>query len=72
MMTTDFFPTLRRVSDSELLDELKRLAARERDATVHVIAALMEVEARRLHLAEGCPSLFAYCTDVLHFSEHAA
>jgi hypothetical protein len=37
-----------------------------------VIAALMEVERRRLHLGEGCPSLFVYCTDVLHFSEHSA
>jgi hypothetical protein len=72
MTTPVLLPTLHRVSDSDLLEELKRLAARERDATVHVIAALMEVEARRLHLGEGCPSLFAYCTDVLHFSEHAA
>jgi hypothetical protein len=37
-----------------------------------MIAALMEVEARRLHLGEGYLSLFVYCTDVLHFSEHAA
>src|SRR5688572_10106015 len=72
MITTALRPTLQRFSDSELLDELKRLAAHERDATVHVIAALMEVEARRLYLAAGCPSLFVYCTQVLHFSEHAA
>lgn len=72
MITTALRPTLQRFSDNELLDELKRLAAREREATVHVIAALMEVEARRLYLAEGCPSLFVYCTQVLRFSEHAA
>ena len=71
MITTALRPTLQRFSDSELLDELKRLAAHEREATVHVIAALMEVDARRLYLAEGCPSLFVYCTQVLHFSEHA-
>jgi len=63
---------LDRMSDTDLLAELKHLVERERDATVHVIAALMEVDARRLYRGEGCPSLFVYCTDVLHFSEHAA
>jgi hypothetical protein len=72
MMNTALRPSLHRVSDAELLVELQRLAGCEREATVHVIAALMEVEARRLHLGEGCPSLFVYCTEVLHFSEHAA
>jgi hypothetical protein len=33
---------------------------------------LGELDARRLYLGEGCSSLFRYCTDVLHFSEHAA
>ena len=32
----------------------------------------MEVDARRLYLAEGCASLFTYCRQVLHLSEHAA
>jgi hypothetical protein len=30
------------------------------------------MDGRRLDLAQGCPSLFAYCTDVRHLSEHAA
>jgi hypothetical protein len=34
--------------------------------------ALGELDARRLYLGEGCSSLFAYCTQVLHLSEHAA
>jgi hypothetical protein len=72
MMNTVLSPSLQGVSDADLLVELQRLAGCEREATVHVIAALMEVEARRLHLGEGCGSLFVYCTDVLHFSEHAA
>jgi 5-methylcytosine-specific restriction endonuclease McrA len=72
MMNTALSPSLQHVSDADLLVELQRLAGCEREATVHVIAALMEVEARRLHLGEGCGSLFVYCTDVLHFSEHAA
>jgi hypothetical protein len=30
------------------------------------------MDARRLYLGEGCSSLFTYCTQVLHLSEHAA
>jgi len=30
------------------------------------------MDARRLYLGEGCSSLFTYCTQILHFSEHAA
>jgi hypothetical protein len=72
MMNTALSASLQHVSDADLLVQLQHLAGCEREATVHVIAALMEVEARRLHLGEGCGSLFVYCTDVLHFSEHAA
>ena len=63
---------LQTLSDRELIVETHRLAAGERHATAHIIAALMELDARRLYLAEGCSSLFTYCTQVLHFSEHAA
>jgi hypothetical protein len=41
-------------------------------ATARRIALLMEVDTRRLYLGEGCSSLFTYCTQVLHLSEHAA
>src|SRR5687768_8249889 len=64
--------TLSRLSDDELLSEVKRLAASERAATADLIRSLAEVEARRLHLASGCSSMFGYCTQVLHLSEHAA
>src|SRR5688572_3324942 len=60
------------LSDVELLAEVKRLTAIERQATSHLIAALGELDARRLYLGEGCSSLFTYCTQVLHLSEHAA
>jgi hypothetical protein len=63
---------LARLSDAELLAETIRLARTERDATVALIRCLIEVEARRLHLAQGRSSLFTYCTQVLHLSEHAA
>lgn len=51
---------------------MKRLAATERHATAQLIAHLAEMDARRLYLAEGCSSLFIYCTQVLDLSEHAA
>lgn len=60
------------LSDEELLAETKRLASCERHATTSLIASLMELDARRLYLGEGYSSLFTYCTQVLHLSEHAA
>ncbi|HEX7128380.1 MAG TPA: HNH endonuclease [Thermodesulfobacteriota bacterium] len=64
--------SLTELSDADLLAQVTRLAAREREATVALIAHLAELDARRLYLAEGYPSLFAYGTQVLHLSEHAA
>ena len=60
------------LSDAELLSTVKRLAAHERHATAQLVAHLAEMDARRLYLGEGCSSLFTYCTQVLHLSEHAA
>ena len=60
------------LTDAELLLEVRTLAGMERQATARLIAVLGEVDARRLYLAEGCSSLFTYCTQVLHLSEHAA
>ena len=60
------------VSDDQLLADVKRLAADERQATAALVACLAELDARRLYLGEGCASLFTYCTQVLHLSEHAA
>jgi 5-methylcytosine-specific restriction endonuclease McrA len=61
-----------RLSNDDLIVEAKKAAADERQATVRLVALLAEVEARELHLAQGCSSLFAYCTNVLHLSEHSA
>ena len=63
---------LARLSDSELLARTHDAACNERIATAHLIALLREVDTRRLFLGEGCSSLFTYCTQVLHLSEHAA
>jgi hypothetical protein len=60
------------LTDSDLIAQVTRLASAERHATVQLIAALAEIDARRLYLGEGCSSLFTYCTQVLRLSEHAA
>src|SRR3954453_13910832 len=64
--------TLAHLSDADLLTTTAHLAERERHTTADLIAALMEIDTRKLYLGEGCSSLFTYCTQVLHFSEHAA
>jgi 5-methylcytosine-specific restriction endonuclease McrA len=60
------------LSNDELRAEVARLARLERQATAALIRSLMEVDARRLYLADGYSSLFTFCTQVLHLSEHAA
>ena len=60
------------LSNRALLDETMRLARDARQTTAKLIAALAEVDARRLWADEGCSSLFTYCTQVLLFSEHEA
>jgi hypothetical protein len=64
--------SLTHLTNEQLLLEVKALAAREREATAQLIASLAELDARRLYLGEGFSSLFTYCTQCLHLSEHAA
>jgi hypothetical protein len=61
-----------RLSDGELAAEVTRLAGCESHATSRLIAALAELDARRLYLGQGCSSMFTYCTQILHLAEHAA
>src|SRR5690349_23855176 len=58
--------------DQALLSHVKGLVARERAVTTELIICLAEVDERHLYLGLGYPSLFAYCTEGLHLSEHAA
>ena len=65
--------------DSSDADVQQRVARGHRDSGSRrtprdrgTLALLAEVDARRLYLGEGCSSLFTYCTQVLHLSEHAA
>ena len=47
-MQTNILSAVARLSDRHLLDEVKRLAARERDVTAELIAHLAEIEERGL------------------------
>jgi HNH endonuclease len=72
VMTTNDLEFLAALSNQQLLDEVVSRAKRERRATAGLVAALAELDARRLYLAQGYASLFAYCTQALCLSEHAA
>lgn len=60
------------LSDRDLLAEVDRAAASERQATARLIALLMEVDSRKLYTGQGYSSMFTYCVQKLHLSEHAA
>ena len=60
------------LSYDQLVGEIKRLVGAERCATAELIRGLMEVDARRSYLHLGYSSLFAFCTQALYLSEHAA
>jgi 5-methylcytosine-specific restriction endonuclease McrA len=60
------------LSDDRLLEQVRRLAAAERNATAELVAHLAEVDGRRLYLGQGYSSMFTYCTQALRLSEHAA
>ena len=59
------------LSDTALIDALKRAAHDERGATALLVAHLAEMDARTLHLGLGFSSLFEYCLEVLRLSESA-
>ena len=71
-MQTNILSAVTRLSDRDLVDQVKRLAARERDVTAELVAHLAEIEERGLHHAAGFGSMFEYCRDALQLSEYAA
>ncbi len=60
------------VDDAALVARLDELVSHGREVDADVVAHIGEVDARRLYLGRGCSSMFAYCTERLHMSEHAA
>ncbi len=60
------------LSDDELLRRLADLLRQSRREEADLVAHIGEVEVRRLYAHAAAPSMFVYCTDVLHLSEHEA
>jgi hypothetical protein len=71
-MAHDVLTSLRHLTDDELVERVKGLAARERGATALLVAHLAELDTRDVHLRAGFSSLFAYCRAELALSEHEA
>jgi hypothetical protein len=71
-MQNDILASLSRLSDAQLVAQVKSLVARERDATGQIVAHLAELDTRDVHLREGYTSLFVYCRDALGLSEWEA
>jgi hypothetical protein len=60
------------MSDDELLRRLVELLHHSRGTEADLVAHVGEVDARRLYTREAAPSMYAYCTEVLHLSEAEA
>jgi len=60
------------LSDIDVLARVERLVHSERQATAVLVAHLAEIANRKLYVAQGYASLFSYCVQALHLSEHAA
>ena len=60
------------LSDDELLRRLLDILRRAQRIEADLVEHIAEVDARRLYAREAAPSMFAYCTEVLHLSEAEA
>jgi len=64
--------SLTHLADGTLLRDLTALVARDRANIADLLAHLAEVDARRLFVPAGYPSMHAYCEQELGFSEDVA
>jgi len=60
------------IGDDELLARLTDILNRSRRTEAELVAHLAEVDERKLYARAACPSMFAYCVEVLHLSEAEA
>jgi 5-methylcytosine-specific restriction endonuclease McrA len=65
-------PALAHLSDQELLTNTRRLVGKSNQVFAALLLHLAEVEARGVHRARLCASLYTYCVYELRFSEDAA
>ena len=60
------------LTDDELLVRLSNASKQSRRGEAALVAHIAEVDARGLYAREASPSMFRFCTDVLHLSEAEA
>jgi hypothetical protein len=63
---------LESIPDEELLRRLAEILQQSRRVEADLVAHIGEVEERKLYAREASPSMFVYCTEVLHLSEAEA
>jgi len=64
--------SLATIPDHDLLDRLTALLRDSRRTEADLVVHIGEVDRRGLYAREACSSMFIYCTEVLHLSEHEA
>jgi hypothetical protein len=60
------------LSDEQLEEQLQRLIRAGAETEAWIVAHLVEVEARGLHLRLGCESIFEYCLEQLKLGDFEA
>ena len=63
---------LKSIQDEKIISQLKNLVGQEREILAEILYHLLEMQERKLHLAEGYPSLYVYCVKVLNYTEAQA
>jgi hypothetical protein len=71
-MEQDLFATLAGLTDDDLLVRVEGLAARKHETAALLVAHLVELENRGIHLRDGFGSMFVYGRDGLALAEHDA
>jgi hypothetical protein len=65
-------PDLKAISDDNLLRGLFEVLRQTRHHEADLVAYIAEVDARKLYAREASPSMFVWCSEVLHLSESEA
>jgi len=65
-------PNPKSLSDDVLLRRVAEILRHSRHDEADLVAHIAEVDERRLFAREASPSMFAWCTEVLHCSAHEA
>ena len=64
--------SLSHLSDRDLLQSFVSTLARDRGVTADLLAHIAEIDARKLYLPAGYPSMRLYCVEEFGMSEDAA